>query len=76
MRGRAAGGGNVGSDLGDDVMSTPTARVSAETRKFIADMAMKGCRVQVAPDGTLTIEPPTAPEPIATTVDLVNWKRK
>lgn len=36
----------------------PTARISAETRKLIADMTMKGCRVQVAPDGTLTIDPP------------------
>lgn len=36
----------------------PTARVSAETRKLIAEMTMKGCRVKVDPDGTLTIDPP------------------
>jgi hypothetical protein len=48
----------------------------ADTRRLVLDAAREGCRVRVAPDGTIDITPPAAPaESVAERGDLIDWRK-
>lgn len=48
----------------------------ADTRRLVLEAARDGCRVRVAPDGTIDITPPAAPvESVAQVADLIDWRK-
>ena len=47
----------------------------ADTRRLVLEAARDGCRVRVAPDGTIDITPPAAAESVAERGDLIDWRK-
>lgn len=57
--------------MGARPITAPVLR--AETRKAIADLVSKGCRVIVTPDGAIHVDPPKAE--VANPFDTVDWSK-